>query len=102
IGDHFSPTDPQWKGADSVVFLERAQDLARERGFVIGNVDAVVIAEAPRIAPHAGKIRSRIAEVLGIDPESVNVRGTSTNRLGFPGRGEGLAAVAVVLLQRLE
>jgi len=102
IGDHFPPTDPQWKGADSVVFLERAQDLARERGFVIGNVDAVVIAEAPRIAPHAGKIRLRIAEVLGIDPESVNVRGTSTNRLGFAGRGEGLAAMAVVLLQRLE
>jgi 2-C-methyl-D-erythritol 2,4-cyclodiphosphate synthase len=102
IGDHFPPTDPQWKGADSVVFLERAQDLARERGFVIGNVDAVVIAEAPRIAPHAGKIRSRIAEVLGIDPESVNVRGTSTNRLGFPGRGEGLAAMAVVLLDRPE
>ena len=102
IGDHFPPSDSRWKGADSVVFLERAQDLARERGFVIGNVDAVVIAEAPRIAPHAAKIRTRIADVLGIDPETVNVRGTSTNHLGFPGRGEGLAALAVVLLQRDE
>lgn len=102
IGDHFPPTDPQWKGADSAVFLERAQDLARERGFVIGNIDATVIAEAPRIAPHAGKIRARLADVLGIDPETVNVRGTSTNHLGFPGRGEGVAAMAVVLLNRPE
>jgi len=102
IGEHFPPTDPQWKGADSVKFLERAQDLARDRGFVIGNIDGVVIAEAPKIAPHAGKIRERIAEVLGIDVDSVSVRGTSTNHLGFTGRSEGLAAVAVVLLRRPE
>jgi 2-C-methyl-D-erythritol 2,4-cyclodiphosphate synthase len=102
IGEHFPPTDPQWKGADSVKFLERAQDLARDRGFVIGNIDGVVIAEAPKIAPHAAKIRERIAEVLGIDVDSVSVRGTSTNHLGFSGRGEGLAAVAVVLLRRPE
>ena len=100
IGEHFPPTDPKWKGADSVTFLERAQDLARDRGFVIGNIDGVVIAEAPKIAPHAAKIRERIAEVLGIDVDSVSVRGTSTNHLGFSGRGEGLAAVAVVLLRR--
>ena len=102
IGEHFPPTDPKWKGADSVTFLERAQDLARDRGFVIGNIDGVVIAEAPKIAPHAAKIRERIAEVLGIDVDSVSVRGTSTNHLGFSGRGEGLAAVAVVLLRRPE
>jgi 2-C-methyl-D-erythritol 2,4-cyclodiphosphate synthase len=102
IGEHFPPTDPQWKGADSVKFLERAQDLARDRGFVIGNIDGVVIAEAPKIAPHAAKIRERIAEVLGIDVDTVSVRGTSTNHLGFSGRGEGLAAVAVVLLHRPE
>ena len=102
IGEHFPPTDPQWKGADSVKFLERAQDLARDRGFVIGNIDGVVIAEAPKIAPHTAKIRERIAEVLGIDVDSVSVRGTSTNHLGFTGRSEGLAAVAVVLLRRPE
>ena len=102
IGEHFPPGDPQWKGADSAVFLERAQDLARDRGFVIGNIDAVVIAEAPKIAPHAAKIRARIAEILGVDPEVVSVRGTSTNHLGFPGRGEGLAAMAVVLLTSSE
>lgn len=98
IGDHFPPTDPQWKNADSAKFLERAQDLARDRFLVINNIDAVVIAEAPRIAPHAAKIRERIAEILGIDPDRINVRGTSTNRLGFPGRGEGVAAMSVVLL----
>jgi 2-C-methyl-D-erythritol 2,4-cyclodiphosphate synthase len=102
IGEHFPPSDPAWKGADSAVFLEKAQDLARERGLVIGNIDAVVIAEAPKIAPHAAKIRARIAEILGVDAELVSVRGTSTNHLGFPGRGEGLAAVAVVLLTSYE
>jgi 2-C-methyl-D-erythritol 2,4-cyclodiphosphate synthase len=100
IGEHFPPGDPQWKGADSTIFLSRAQDLARDRGFVIGNIDLLVIAEAPKIAPHAAKIRERISEVMGIDPELVSVRGTSTNGLGFPGKGEGLAAMAVVLLER--
>ncbi|HTY41567.1 MAG TPA: 2-C-methyl-D-erythritol 2,4-cyclodiphosphate synthase [Thermoanaerobaculia bacterium] len=98
IGDHFPPSDPRWKGADSARFLERAQDLARDKFLVIGNIDAVVVAEAPRIAPHAAKIRDRIAEILGIDADAINVRGTSTNKMGFPGRGEGVAAMAVVLL----
>jgi len=102
IGEHFPPTDPQWKGADSATFLAKAQDLARDRGFVIGNIDALVIAEAPRIAPHAAKIRARIADLLGVDVDAVSVRGTSTNGLGFPGRKEGLAAMAVVLLTRQE
>jgi 2-C-methyl-D-erythritol 2,4-cyclodiphosphate synthase len=102
IGDHFPPGDPAWKGADSTVFLERAQDLAREKGLVVGNIDAVVIAEAPRIAPHAAKIGARIAEVLGVDPDAVSVRGTSTNHMGFTGRAEGLAAIAVVLLNGYE
>jgi 2-C-methyl-D-erythritol 2,4-cyclodiphosphate synthase len=102
IGMHFPDTDPRWKGADSAVFLERAQDLARDRGLVIGNIDAIVIAEAPKIAPHAKEVRERIAEILGIDVDDVSVRGTSTNGLGFPGRKEGLAAMAVVLLTRQE
>lgn len=100
IGEHFPPGDPKWKGADSATFLGRAQDLARDRGLVIGNIDAIVIAEAPKIAPHSAKIRERISEILGIDPEAVSVRGTSTNGLGFPGRREGLAAMAVVGLDR--
>jgi 2-C-methyl-D-erythritol 2,4-cyclodiphosphate synthase len=102
IGDHFPSTDPQWKGADSATFLARAQDLARDRGFVVENIDATVVAEAPKIAPHAKKIRERIADILGIDADAVNVRGTSSNGLGFAGRKEGLAAMAVVLLSRQE
>ena len=98
IGDHFPPSDPSWKDADSAVFLRRAGELAAERGLAVSNLDATVVAEAPRIAPHAGAIRSRIAEILGIDPEAVSVRGTSTNGLGFTGRGEGVAATAIVVL----
>ena len=98
IGDHFPPSDPAWKGADSATFLRKAAELARARGFSVGNVDAVVVAEAPKLAPHVPAIRARIAEILGVAPEAVSVRGTSSNGLGFPGRGDGLAAMAVALL----
>jgi 2-C-methyl-D-erythritol 2,4-cyclodiphosphate synthase len=102
MGDHFPDTDPAWKGADSSVFVERARDLLAKRGFEIGNVDCVVVAESPRIGPHAAEIRSRLAELLRTSPEKIGVRGTSTNGLGFPGRNEGLAAMVVVLLERAE
>jgi 2-C-methyl-D-erythritol 2,4-cyclodiphosphate synthase len=98
IGDHFPPNDPKWKGADSATFLRKAAELARGRGFEIGNVDAVVVAEAPKLAPHVPAIRSRIAEILGTGADAVSVRGTSSNGLGFTGRKDGLAAMAVVLL----
>jgi 2-C-methyl-D-erythritol 4-phosphate cytidylyltransferase/2-C-methyl-D-erythritol 2,4-cyclodiphosphate synthase len=98
IGDHFPPSDPAWKGADSAAFLRKARDLARERGFSIGNVDAIVVAEAPKLAPHVASIRARIAEILGASVEAVSVRGTSSNGLGFTGRRDGIAAIAVVLL----
>lgn len=98
IGDHFPPDDPAWKDADSAVFLRKARDLASARGLTIGNVDAVVVAEAPKIAPHVARIRARIAEILGVDVGAVSVRGTSSNGLGFTGRKDGLAAMAVVLL----
>ncbi len=98
IGDHFPPTDPAWKGADSATFLRRARDLAAEHGFAIGNVDAIVVAEAPKIAPHVAAIRARIAEILGLETSAVSARGTSSNGLGFTGRRDGIAAMAVVLL----
>ena len=98
IGDHFPPNDPTWKGADSATFLRKAGELARERGFEVGNVDAVVVAEAPKLAPHAAAIRRRVAEILGTPPEAISVRGTSANGLGFTGRRDGIAAMAVVLL----
>jgi 2-C-methyl-D-erythritol 2,4-cyclodiphosphate synthase len=98
IGDHFPPSDPAWKGADSATFLRKAGEIARSLGFEIGNVDAVVVAEAPKVAPHVDAIRTRIAEILGVSAGAVSVRGTSANGLGFTGRREGLAAMAVVLL----
>jgi 2-C-methyl-D-erythritol 2,4-cyclodiphosphate synthase len=99
LGEHFPDDSDVWRGADSSVLLGRAATAARGAGFRIGNVDAVVVAESPRLAPHAGRIRDRIAEVLGIAPARVSVRGTSSNGLGFAGRGEGIAAIAVVLLE---
>jgi 2-C-methyl-D-erythritol 2,4-cyclodiphosphate synthase len=99
LGEHFPDDSEVWRGADSSVLLDRVASAARGAGFRIGNVDAVVVAELPRLAPHAGLIRERIAEILGIAPTRVSVRGTSSNGLGFAGRGEGIAAVAVVLLE---
>jgi 2-C-methyl-D-erythritol 2,4-cyclodiphosphate synthase len=100
LGELFSDRDPAWKGADSAGFVARARNLALEKGWRIGNVDAVIVAEAPKIAPHAAAIRERVAAILSVEIERVNVRGTSTNGLGFPGRGEGIAVMAVVLLER--
>jgi 2-C-methyl-D-erythritol 2,4-cyclodiphosphate synthase len=102
LGEQFPDSDPRWKGADSALFVERARELVEKHGLAVGNVDAVVIAEAPKIAPHAGPIRARLAELLRIAPEAVQVRGTSTNGLGFIGRHEGLAAMVVVLLEASE
>ena len=99
LGEHFPEGAEEWRGADSSRLLRRVGELAREAGYRLGNVDAVVIAEAPRISPHAGAIRERLAEILGVEPGRVSVRGTSSNGLGFAGRGEGIAAVAVVLLE---
>jgi 2-C-methyl-D-erythritol 2,4-cyclodiphosphate synthase len=101
LGEHFPEGSDAWRGADSAVLLGRAAGLVGDAGFRVGNVDAVVIAEAPKVAPHAAAIRSRLAAILGIDPARVSVRGTSANGLGFSGRGEGIAAVAVALLEEL-
>lgn len=98
IGQHFPPSDPQWRGAPSSRFVEHAVDLAREAGFVVGNVDLTIICEAPKIGPHRDSMRARLAELLDVGIEAVNVKGTTTERLGFAGRGEGIAAQAVALM----
>ncbi len=98
LGEQFPDSDPAWKGADSALFVTRARDLAAGRGYGVGNLDAIVIAEAPRLAPHAARIRTRLAELLAVPADAISVRGTSSNGLGFAGRGEGIAAMAVVLL----
>lgn len=101
LGEHFPDGSDAWRGADSAVLLGRAAGIVGEAGFRVGNVDAVVIAEAPKISPLAPAIRSRVAEIIGVDAGRVSIRGTSSNGLGFSGRGEGVAAMAVALLEEL-
>lgn len=99
IGDHFPPTDPQWRGAASYRFLGFAADRVLARQGRIDHVDLTIIAEAPKIGPHRAAIRARIAEILAIPVERVSVKATTTERLGFTGRREGIAAQAVATLQ---
>jgi 2-C-methyl-D-erythritol 4-phosphate cytidylyltransferase / 2-C-methyl-D-erythritol 2,4-cyclodiphosphate synthase len=98
IGAHFPPNDPQWRGASSGRFLTHAVTLAAEAGYGIGNVDLTLICEAPKIGPHRDAMRARLAELLGVDIGAVSVKATTTERLGFTGRGEGIAAQAVATL----
>ncbi len=99
IGDHFPPTDPQWRGAASHRFLAFAAERVTERGGRIDHVDLTIIAEAPKIGPHRAAMRARIAEILAIPVERVSVKATTTERLGFTGRREGISAQAVATLQ---
>lgn len=100
IGTHFPPSEAQWKGADSASFVTHAASLVEESGYWIGNVDLTVICEAPKIGPHRPAMRARIAELLGVDIGAVSVKATTTERLGFAGRGEGIAAQAVATVFR--
>lgn len=95
IGSHFPPSDPQWRGAASSRFVEHAASLIRSAGYAIGNVDLTIICEAPKIGPHRDAMRARIADLLAVDPSQVSVKATTTERLGFTGREEGIAAQAV-------
>ncbi len=101
LGTHFPPGDPQWRDADSVELLERICDLAKAKGFRVVNCDLTLVAEAPKIAPYGDSIRRRIAGVLGVDISAVGLKATTHEGLGAIGRGEGMAALAVTLLERL-
>lgn len=98
IGKHFPPSDPRWKDADSRQFLRHCALLLDQHGWTLGNADITVICERPKIGPHAEAMRARIAEDLGALPAQISVKATMTEKLGFTGRGEGIAAQAVVLL----
>lgn len=98
IGQHFPPSDPQWRGADSRAFLRHCDALIRARGWCVGNADITVIAERPKVGPHAGAMRECLADDLGIGSDRVSVKATTTESLGFTGRREGIAAQAVCLL----
>ena len=100
IGSLFPSDSSEWEGARSLDLLARAYAQVRDAGWELENADCVLVGEEPRIAPLREAMRARLAETLGVEPELVNVRATTTDRLGFTGRGEGLAAVAVALLNR--
>ena len=98
IGQHFPPSDDQWRGARSDRFLVHAAKLAADAGYEVGNIDVTIVCEAPKIGPHREEMRSRIAEILGVDIARVSVKATTTEKLGFTGRSEGIAAQAVATL----
>ena len=100
IGTHFPPSDPQWRGARSARFLEHAVALAREAGYQIGNVDLTLICEAPKIGPHRPAMRAAVAQIMGTPEAAVSIKATTTEKLGFTGRGEGIAAQAIILVTR--
>jgi 2-C-methyl-D-erythritol 4-phosphate cytidylyltransferase/2-C-methyl-D-erythritol 2,4-cyclodiphosphate synthase len=99
IGAHFPPSDPQWKGAASRIFLEHACKLVRARGGMIAHIDATVVCEAPKVGPHREAIRQSLAAIMGLDVGRVAIKATTTEKLGFTGRREGVAALAVATVR---
>lgn len=100
IGDHFPPSDPQWKGASSDRFLKHALTLATHEGYVLANADVTIICEAPKIGPHRQAMRIRLSEIMGAELSRISVKATTTELLGFTGRGEGIAAQAIVTFEK--
>ena len=100
IGKHFPDTDPAYAGADSLKLLAHVAGLLEERGYAVGNVDATVLAQRPKLAPHIPRMRDNLARAMGVEPDRVNVKATTEEGLGFTGSGEGMAAHAVALIGR--
>ena len=98
IGAHFPDTDERWRDADSIALLQTVVEMVAERGYRVGNVDCTVVMEAPKLAPHRDAIRGRLAAALGVEEDRVNVKASTGERMGFVGRGEGVAALAVATL----
>ncbi|WP_243613768.1 bifunctional 2-C-methyl-D-erythritol 4-phosphate cytidylyltransferase/2-C-methyl-D-erythritol 2,4-cyclodiphosphate synthase [Shimia aestuarii] len=98
IGRHFPPSDMQWKGADSAIFLDHAVKLAAEHGFSISNIDCTLICERPKIGPHAAAMTNRMAEIMGLETARISIKATTSEKLGFTGREEGIAALATATL----
>lgn len=101
IGKHFPDTDPQYKGADSICLLEAVRDLVKEAGYRVGNIDATIIAQRPKMCPYIEQMRERIAGALGVDISRINVKATTEEGLGFTGSGEGISSQAVCLLEEI-
>ena len=100
IGSHFPPSDPQWRGAASSAFVAHARERIALAGYRLGNLDLTIICEAPKIGPHRDAMRRSLAEMLGVEPDAVSVKATTTEKLGFTGREEGIAAQAAVTVFR--
>lgn len=100
IGKYFPDSDSQWKGVSSLVLLKKVGEMCVERGFAVSNIDSIIAAQKPKIAPYIEEMKKNIADVLGVGSERVNVKATTTETLGYIGREEGMAAYAVVLLQK--
>lgn len=100
IGKHFPDTDPRYKGISSMVLLEHTYQLMKEEGYVIGNIDSIIMCEQPKMAPHILQMRENVARVLHCDITQVNIKATRGEKLGFVGRGEGMVAQSVVLLNK--
>jgi 2-C-methyl-D-erythritol 4-phosphate cytidylyltransferase/2-C-methyl-D-erythritol 2,4-cyclodiphosphate synthase len=100
IGQHFPPSEPQWKGAASHIFLEHACALARELGYRITHADCTLVCEFPKVGPHAAEMKAEMARIMGLEPDQVSVKATTSEKLGFTGRGEGIAALATATLVR--
>ena len=101
IGRHFPPSDPQWKGAASQIFLDHAVTLAGQRGYRLSNADVTLICEYPKIGPHAADMQQELSRIADVEPDRISVKATTSERLGFTGRGEGIAALASVTLVRV-
>lgn len=99
IGKHFPDTDPQYSGADSRVLLRNVVEMVRKKGYKVGNADITIVAQRPKMSPHIEKMRSNVAADLEVDVDCVNIKATTTEKLGFEGRGEGISSTAVVLLE---
>ncbi|MDC7288117.1 2-C-methyl-D-erythritol 2,4-cyclodiphosphate synthase [Blautia schinkii] len=102
IGKHFPDTDPAFKGISSILLLEHVAGLLREHGYQVGNIDAVIIAQKPKMAPHIPQMRINMARALGIRESQLNIKATTEEGLGFTGRGEGIASQAVCLLEEIK
>jgi 2-C-methyl-D-erythritol 2,4-cyclodiphosphate synthase len=98
IGHYFPPSDPQWAGADSLVLLKQVNELVRSRGWEIGNIDSVIVAERPKLKPHIEAMRDRLAETLALESDRIGIKATTNEKLGPVGREEGIAAYSVALL----
>ncbi|MGI3167606.1 2-C-methyl-D-erythritol 2,4-cyclodiphosphate synthase [Pseudooceanicola sp. C21-150M6] len=98
IGRHFPPSDPQWQGAESHIFLTHAVELARSKGYAISNVDCTLICERPKVGPHAQAMQAELERIMSMDAGRVSVKATTSEQLGFTGRQEGIAAIATALL----